>query len=202
MQSRSFSAFAEQLDLIVNLFILSPLEPLSVQVYRTAALLCLLVTFFLAICVDAPSTYGLSDHSSWLSRMYFHFFHAGLLHWSVNAIAVLTICFRFQIDWKYYIVAFAISTMYPFSNSMPIVGLSLWIYAVIGIITPITMHPYKVFFANIICIFIGVLSANISIWLSHFVGHVAIPIIAWQAHLYAYLGGLLYGICSNPIWSK
>lgn len=180
------------------------MEDTSVQIYRTIILIIVIATLVMSVTIGTPSAYGLCSGISWHHRIIYHFFHAGLIHWLVNAFALLTIAFRWNLHWWQYVIAFAVASLYPadlLDQDTPIVGLSIWIYSLIGIITPATSYPVRVFFANLICIFVGLLAT----WTLQCIGsigiHTSIPIIAWQAHLYAYIAGILIGLCTMPVIS-
>ena len=76
---------------------------------------------------------------------------------------------------------------------VPIVGASVWIYALLGAITPVTRKPWLFFFENLALILFGVLLA----WMADIFQYAS---IAWLAHLYAYIAGLLLGVSTQPIY--
>jgi membrane associated rhomboid family serine protease len=150
------------------------------------------------LCVDA-SAWGLRCGASPVHRLTYHLVHAGLLHWALNASVIATLAFRWQLPPWQWLAAFVIAACYPWPSSVPVVGLSVWIYALLGIVSPVTARPltFVVFQLSGIALGAG------AVWLSgRAVSSANVPIMAWQAHLWGYFAGLCFGLVVQPVWKR
>lgn len=116
------------------------------------------------------------DATHLLHAPLYHFFHAHPLHAGINLYVFWQVCRILQPSQGRMLVAYAIATLIPpVLLTTPIVGMSAFIYALLGLLTPLVAR--KRYYVRYIVFFIAL--------------QIIIPHIAWQVHLYAFLAGLL-----------
>lgn len=151
-----------------------------------------LIATLICPCADR---YGLSSTSPSWTRLTYHFFHASILHWLINTTVMISIAFRANVPLWQWLATLAIATVYPSClEDIPIIGGSIWIYAVLGSITPIVRRPWLFFLQTLFFIFLGIALA----WLASVFRFAT---VAWLAHLYAYFAGVLLGLFTQPIYN-
>ncbi|MCR5362457.1 MAG: rhomboid family intramembrane serine protease [Bacteroidales bacterium] len=175
---------------------------------RIAVLAVAAVALVLAVAADAPS-HGLCVGSAVWTRLTYHFFHAGLLHWGVNVAVMLSLAFRARLPWWQWVAAWGLAVGYPWPSHIPLVGLSVWIYAVLGIYSPTVARPVTFGLFQLAGIALGAVAVPAVAVICRLAGDgdAAVPLMAWEAHLWGYVTGLAVGMVVQPLpwhrtWAK
>lgn len=158
-----------------------------------------LIVAAVTICLSLSSTWdwqtvGIYAGGSLYSRLLYPFFHASLLHATLNAWCLLSIVFTYNIKiWRLllsYIIAITIpiDTLGSFIANMtlPTVGLSAVVFVLFGSISFEVLRKWYYQAWMLLYLAMGFLFPNTNAWL----------------HLYCYLAGLVIALMNKPIKSK
>lgn len=128
---------------------------------------------------------GIRRGSDIADRLSYPFLHASFLHAAINSWCLLSIIFRYDISWRYLMIAYAIAVSVPdcLLFSTPTVGLSALCFASMGMI--LFKVKRKLFYNLYLCILLAA-------------GFIAPGVNGW-IHLYSYVAGLLVGCLDAPI---
>lgn len=123
---------------------------------------------------------GLSDGSHFMSRMCYPFFHANIFHLLINSYALLSIFFLSNPKPTDVIVSAAIAVLIPSSllSGIPVVGMSVFIFAMTGVLVARAKEWVSFFLFNLLVIICGAMIAR----------------IAFVVHLYGFVSGMVYGL--------
>jgi membrane associated rhomboid family serine protease len=145
--------------------------------------------------VDHNAT-GVSKGCSLTQRFVYHFVHANIFHALCNVWCLLSIAFLYPIKAWQLVVAFLIASFVPsfVLASTPTVGLSGWLFALMGLMTFAVGR--RLFFFSWVMGFIAVTWA---LSLLPFFGG-----IGGGLHLYCYLAGMAVGFFNSPVdlWKR
>ena len=126
---------------------------------------------------------GLSDGCTLCQRISYPFFHQNVFHAAIN-LYVFHQCYRaIPCGMCHMVTFYLIAISYPFLASVPIIGLSCFIYAYMGFIAPYVEN--KVRYNTIIFLYISI--------------GIFIPCMAVGVHIYCYVLGLLWGYLNAPL---
>ncbi len=142
------------------------------------------MTYVKAFGVDWYAV-GLSDDSPMINRLYYSFFHASFIHLVLNLWCLTSIVFLHGVSQIHYMLALVIAMMVPecVLTNIPTVGLSVFLYGLLGIIT--FEMQRKVLF--ILCM------------LAYVAVGFLIPHVNALIHLYAYGAGVIVSFLITPI---
>lgn len=106
------------------------------KVEKTATLWLVALCLLLA-CFAQPDFYrvGIYANCDVLSRFAYPFFHANILHASVNAYCLLCIMFVYDVSWRMILLAYTVSVTVPvglLGCTTPTVGLSGLVFFLFG----------------------------------------------------------------------
>lgn len=126
---------------------------------------------------------GLFDDCSIQNRLSYPFFHQNIFHAAIN-LYVFHQCYRAIPCGIGHLVAFyLIAISYPFTSSIPIIGLSGLIYAYMGFIAPYVENKVRYNLTILLYICVGIF----------------FPCMAVGVHIYCYVLGLLWGYLNAPL---
>lgn len=117
-------------------------------------------------------------------RLLYSFTHASIIHLLTNIWAMLSAVFVFQPHWGYMIAAYAIAVLCPSHLChTPTVGLSVFIYALFGMMT------FRVKERGLyqLCMAIALITGCLH------------PYINGYVHIYAYACGFIVALLTTPI---
>lgn len=134
--------------------------------------------------VPDTSALALAPASPWWTRLTYHWPHAHILHAAANSWALLTIAFVWRPPLVRMLTALALACTIPSALlTAPVVGMSGWVYALIGLQTPRAGRPWR-FFA---C---GAAMCAVSF---------VLPGVAAWVHLWAYAAALCVALLTAPV---
>lgn len=131
---------------------------------------------------------GIFRGASLMQRLSFSFFHASFLHALLNVWCFLSIVYLTRLSWPSFAVAFVIAVCAPsflLPSEVPVVGLSLVCFALLGRVGATLRRPRQIFTYHGSAVFY--LGAGFFF-----------PSAAGLLHLYAYVAGLLAGLFVAP----
>lgn len=136
---------------------------------------------------------GIVKGAALYTRLTYHFFHANLIHASLNAWCLLSLAFIYDITAWELLIAYAIASSYPIDticslcgntvSVLPTVGLSAICFALIGQVQYRVRR--KLYYSTCVCamIAIGFFFPNANALI----------------HLYCYVVGLMVGFFNSPL---
>ncbi len=105
-----------------------------------------------------------------------HFFHVNWLHLVVNCYATFVLLSR-RGDWREILAAYIIASLSFICSPHPSIGMSNFLYALMGLRTPSFSHSWWK-------------SANTIIFLAFTVGYLFVPGISALTHMVSFAGGV------------
>jgi len=122
---------------------------------------------------------GIRVDCTWLARLSYPLFHAGILHAICNAWCLITLVFYYDLHWWRLLTAYGIAISIPalLLSATPVVGLSGVCFALMGLCLPIVQR--KLYFSAWVAAFLAV--------------GIILPGVAWVVHLYCYVVGWVVG---------
>lgn len=113
--------------------------------------------------------------------------HGNVMHLLVNMNALLIVAFRMYVKgWK-WLCGGVISLCYQTSwTTVPIIGMSGWVYAMLGLMTMSVKSWRWMLLVNVVTIAIGAM----------------LPGIAWGIHAWSYGLGLVISLAVEPIYKR
>lgn len=156
------------------------------KIEKTAGLL--IAAYVLAsTLIYAPDwdVVGATANCGILQRLGYSFFHASLLHATINAWCFLSILFLYNVTWWHMSVAYAIAAAAPdfILSTTPTVGLSAVCFAMLGMIA--FQVKRKTYYHGCMALYIAI-------------GFI-FPLVNGWLHFYSYVAGLLVGFLNMPI---
>ena len=153
---------------------------IALTVAATAAIMHALTHNAEPSCLPA-----LQENAHLMPRLAYHIYHASWTHPLLNLWCLLTLVFKFQVRVTDMLAAYAIAVACPSAilSQTPIVGLSAFNYALMGIIT--VRHPRP---------FLCILSAAAAIAVG-----ACFPNVATALHIYAYTAAIAFQLLDTPI---
>ncbi|MGN0875333.1 MAG: rhomboid family intramembrane serine protease [Akkermansia sp.] len=133
----------------------------------------------------APATLpALHAGAGLLPRLAYHILHASWPHLLLNTWCLLALTFKFTVTRTDMLAAYLLASSCPsfLLATSPVVGLSAFNYALMGILTLRNPNPALCILTVATAIAIGA----------------AFPHVATSLHLYAYTAGLLYQLLNTP----
>ena len=118
-------------------------------------------------------------------RMSAMLMHGNMMHLCMNLLAMLTVAFKMYVKgWKWW-CGYVISICYPTRwITVPIIGMSGWVYAMLGLMTMSVKNWRWMLLVNVLTIAIGAM----------------MPGIAWGIHAWSYGLGLVISLAVEPHW--
>lgn len=110
LQKKNTKIFALALTAVMLALVFAPFSPSDVGIYRGVG-----------VCA--------------FNRLTYHFFHAGLLHWFLNAWCFLGCVFLFRTSFRHVVAAFVIAASAPALSALPTIGFSGVCFALLGILS-------------------------------------------------------------------
>lgn len=156
------------------------------QVASLVYVAVLILLYILPVRIETVAI-GTED-TPFLNRFIYQNFHANMFHLLCNVWALLTITFYSKINMARLVIAYLISSTYPFTGEM-IVGLSGVCYTLIGMLAlrPATLKNKLVYQVYALAfILIGL----------------AIPNVCVGIHLYCYSLGVVFAFLDTPLKPK
>lgn len=159
------------------------------KIEKTAAIALILVILLIALFFS-PDYYSVGLHtlSPWQTRFVYQFIHASFIHALLNSWCLAALVFILPVSlWK-MILAYIIAVLAPsyVISSTPTVGLSVILFALFGLLTPVIPSWKR--------------------WLMWCVANIAvgfvIPCVNGAIHAYAFIIGLIIGSLNAPISCK
>lgn len=157
---------------------------------------CIIIELLHTLNGFAVGHFGIANGSPLIPRLTYHFFHANLIHASLNAWCLLSLAFIYDITaWELFI-SYAIASSYPIdtltnvlnglpveTNTLPTVGLSAICFSLIGQVQYRVQR--KLYYSTCVCamIVIGFFFPNANALI----------------HLYCYVVGLMVGFFNSPL---
>ncbi len=156
------------------------------KIEKTAGLL--IAAYVLAsalIYVPDWNVVGATADCGILQRLGYSFFHASLLHASINAWCFISILFLYNVTWWRMAVAYAIAVAAPdfVLSTMPTVGLSAVCFALLGSIA--FQAKRKIYYNGCMALYIAL--------------GFMFPLVNGWLHFYSYVAGLFVGFLNMPI---
>lgn len=111
--------------------------------------------------------------------------HGNLIHLMLNVNAMLIVAFKMYVKgWKWW-CGYVISICYPTRwITVPIIGMSGWVYAMLGLMTMSVKNWRWMLLVNVVTIAMGAM----------------MPGIAWGIHAWSYGLGLVISLAVEPHW--
>lgn len=130
------------------------------------------------------ATYGITNTAILGQRLLYSILHASWLHLAINIYSLLVIAFLCRSSSWQLLAAYLIAISIPsvLLTSIPMVGASVMVFALVGMLIPSMRGKTKVIALNLSTIIVQGL----------------VPGIAWLAHLYGLVAGLLVGYMFVP----
>lgn len=97
---------------------------------------------------------GIYDGCRWYQHLTYQFFHANIFHLAINLYVMWLCVTRFKLSQRQMLMCFIISALTPATLSMPTIGASGIVYAMLGIIN--TMVAKKLRYAMWIAVYIAI----------------------------------------------
>lgn len=118
-------------------------------------------------------------------RMSAMLMHGNMMHLCMNLGAMLTVAFKMYVKgWK-WLCGFVISMLYPTNwTTVPIIGMSGWVYAMLGLMTMSVKNWRWMLTVNLVTIAMSAI----------------LPGIAWGMHAWSYGLGLVISLAVEPHW--
>lgn len=144
--------------------------------------IALAIVLFSIFGIGNSPEYGIYSDCPVGNRMLFSFFHANIFHAAVNAWALISIVFNYNISIGKLTAAYTIAVLFPTSlfpaySFIPTLGLSAVCFALMGI------SFYQVY-----------RKVYYLLWCFFFIGFgFVLPNINAAIHLYSYVAGLIVG---------
>lgn len=164
------------------------------KVEKAAVVVMALGLFFLSFFHVADwRSVGIYAHGPWSGHLLYPFFHASVLHASLNVWCLLSLVFFYDITWKRMIMAYLMAVGVPVDTlgsflpfDEPTVGLSGMVYVLFGSISFEVLRKayYQCWMFFYICM--GFFMPGTNAWL----------------HLHCYLCGLIVALLNKPIYLK
>lgn len=151
---------------------------------RILSLALVLATFVIFCFYPEPSGFGLVRGHIW-SRITYLWFHGNILHWAINNYALCTLTFCCEVAFPTMMVGLLAAVIIPdfLIGSMPIVGMSGWLFFLVGSLA-FRMNRYNRFRFVLSNLFVIIVTSL----LSH---------IAWGIHLWCFALGILYSYAES-----
>lgn len=127
---------------------------------------------------------GVYDGCRWYQHLTYQFFHANIFHLAVNLYVMWLCVTRFKLSQRQMLMCFIISALAPATLSMPTIGASGIVYAMLGIIN--TMVAKKLRFA---------------MWIAVYIAISALFNCNWSIHLYCYALGFMFNSITL-LWTR
>lgn len=139
---------------------------------------------FVAIYLLHPDVrrFGLHSGCSWYAHISYPFLHASWWHLAANLYA-LYMLLSFRPSLKFYILAFIISVTFPFIISTPIIGLSGFLCALMGLVWWKAKNVYLYHILSVSFILFGFFFSSAAAFL----------------HFYCYTLGVFLGWLNKPL---
>lgn len=159
---------------------------------KTSALLITVTVVCISLLYTADwSSVGIYAGCAWQNRLLYPFFHANILHASLNAWCILSMIFIYDISITRLILSFIIAITIPIDTISSLIG---------------SMNVPTVGLSGVVFILFGSISFEVKrkwyyqIWMSFYliVGFLFPNTNAWL-HLYCYLAGLVVALFNKPI---
>lgn len=158
------------------------------------AISLILSVILIAIYLIPIEQQGIKIGSNITERILYPFFHANIIHLSINIWSFLCIMFIYQLPLKRLIIAYIIVVSFPIDTiamalpykDIATIGLSGFVFALMGSISFEVLHKKKFQISMIISIALGFAVTNIN-------GYI---------HLYCYIMGVVVAILNKPFKRK
>lgn len=148
--------------------------------------------------------FGICKGSPLLQRLTYHFFHANIIHASINAWCILTLAFIYHTTITELFLAYAIAATYPIDAissaccsiipTTPTVGMSAICFALMGQ----TFYRVRHKWYYTACVFAIIANGFMLPQIAHALGTtIAQP--NYIIHIYCYVVGLMVGFFNSPI---
>ena len=130
---------------------------------------CLFICISLAVAYwsGLPLSLGLSAQSQWYTRLTYMLLHGNVIHLLLNIYAIMTMLFLCRVKLLQIIAAFVIAIAVPYCGEVPLVGISTFIYALLGMIIMDSDSWKYLLLTNLAVISFSVVLNNIS-----FIAHI------------------------------
>lgn len=136
--------------------------------------------------IGLPESYGFSKESEQYTRLTYLFVHGGWLHLLINIYSLLTLAFLCNVKvWQFFVSLFVGVTM-PAFTIIPMVGISTVIYTITGMIIVESKEWWWLAVFNLLIIGAGMF----------------MPGIAFLAHLYCFLVGMIIGFLTSKKYGR
>lgn len=150
------------------------------QASKALTLLICVAIILLAVITPANAAVGIAGNSPWWTRFSYPFFHASLIHASLNAWGLYAIVFRYDLLPCHLVIAFCIAAAIPscLLGITPVLGLSAVFFALAGFASFRVKNTLKwhLYMAALIA------------------AGFAIPSVAALVHLYAYTTAVIVSL--------
>lgn len=99
------------------------------------------------LCITTPGIYGIAEHSREANRLFYNFVHGSWLHLGINLYCLYSIVRYMKPTAIAYIVALLIAMSVPLKilSDTPTVGMSGFLFALMGLMTGYTEQPHITF---------------------------------------------------------
>lgn len=153
------------------------------QASKALTLLICVAVILLAVITPANAAVGIAGNSPWWTRFSYPFFHASLIHASLNAWGLYAIVFRYDLTPRHLVAAFAIAAAIPAGllGETPVLGISAIFFALAGFASFMIRQRLKW-----------------HLYMAAFIAAgFALPSVAAMIHLYAYLTAVIVSLITR-----
>lgn len=169
---------------------------LRVPPSKNLALQLSALTFLLLFLPIEHRPWALSSEGSTLGRFTYHFFHVSILHWLLNAWALLSLAFYYKVDRLELLLGYLVASSVPATSLytltgasilvMPTVGLSGLAYALMGLILPRIVDKKRYLGWSALSLALGFLLPHVNAYVHLWAFASALPV-----------GFILHGLCKQ-----
>lgn len=138
-----------------------------------------LIVLFFAVPEQMAMKLGVSDSSTWITRITYQFLHVNVIHLAINVYAILLLSFLSGARLWQFILSFTIASLIPSSitSDSPMLGLSVLNFALTGMLLMNSRRWKRFLLLNVVLILPTFILYN----------------VAASAHLYALIAGAAVG---------
>ena len=152
---------------------------------KTAALIIGVVILILSFWHISFLKVGIYIGCHPMQYLYYPFFHANILHALLNVWTMLSVVFYCKVNPLKFIICYIIAVLPPdfCLQSIPTIGLSGFVFALLGSVTFCFRHPVRYIIQILLFVSAGLFFNNVAVIL----------------HLWCFFCGLFVSVVSTPI---